>query len=78
MNNSQALKRKKGSVYNLYAHIVFVTKYRKKVLNKLLLNRIETIFKEILQQEHSQLVEFSGESDHIHALIPGCQDRCRL
>ena len=38
------------SVYKLNAHIVFVTKYRKKAINQEILERLHIIFKETLDK----------------------------
>ena len=57
------------SVYKLTAHIVFVTKYRKKAINLERLKRLEAIFEETLNKWDCQLVEFNGESDHVHLLV---------
>jgi putative transposase len=62
---------KKGfrGVYRLTAHIVFVTKYRKKAINQEILTRLEQIFSETLLKWRSELLEFNGESDHVHLLV---------
>ncbi len=62
---------KKGwrSVYSLTAHLVLVTKYRRKVINSAILSRLNEIFKDTLEKWDSQLVEFNGEPDHVHLLI---------
>ena len=57
------------SVYKLTAYIVFVTKYRKKAINLERLKRLEAIFEETLNKWDCQLVEFNGESDHVHLLV---------
>ncbi|MBW4566196.1 MAG: IS200/IS605 family transposase [Mojavia pulchra JT2-VF2] len=57
------------SVYSLTAHIVFVTKYRKKVINELMLSRLADIFKDTCIKWECTLVEFNGEVDHVHLLI---------
>ncbi|MGF1490580.1 MAG: IS200/IS605 family transposase [Prochloraceae cyanobacterium] len=57
------------SVYKLTAHIVFVTKYRKKAINLERLKRLEAIFEETLNKWDCQLVEFNAESDHVHLLV---------
>ena len=38
------------SVYKLNAHVVFVTKYRKKAINFEILNRLKVIFKETVNK----------------------------
>lgn len=57
------------SIHSLTAHLVFVTKYRKKIITKEILARIEEIFKSVLEKWDSELIEFNGESDHVHLLI---------
>jgi putative transposase len=57
------------SVYSLTAHLVFVTKYRRKVINSAILSRLNEIFKDTLKKWDSQLVELNGEPDHVHLLI---------
>lgn len=57
------------SVYKLTAHIVFVTKYRKKAISPEILNRLKEIFNDTLNKWECNLIEFNGESDHIHLLI---------
>ena len=57
------------SVYKLNAHIVFVTKYRKKAINQEILERLNVIFKETLDKWGCQLNDFNGESDHCRLLI---------
>ena len=57
------------SVYKLTAHVVFVTKYRKKAINKQILKRLEEIFWQTLEKWDCSLVQFNGEEDHVHLLI---------
>jgi putative transposase len=56
-------------VYKIHLHIVFVTKYRKKVITADILKRLEYIFSLLCQNQKSELIEFGGESDHVHLLI---------
>jgi putative transposase len=46
-----------------------VTKYRKKVINKEVLSRLEQIFRDTCFKWESSVVEFNGEEDHVHLLI---------
>ncbi|NEN92959.1 MAG: IS200/IS605 family transposase [Okeania sp. SIO3H1] len=57
------------SVYSLTVHIVFVTKYRKKVITSEILPQLHKIFDETCQKWECGLVEFNGEVDHVHLLI---------
>ncbi|WP_293145944.1 IS200/IS605 family transposase, partial [Okeania sp. SIO3I5] len=55
--------------YSLTVHIVFVTKYRKKVIASEILPQLHKIFDETCQKWECELVEFNGEADHVHLLI---------
>ena len=57
------------SVYALTAHLVLVTKYRKKVINQAIHARLADIFQETCSKWETSLVEFNGEVDHVHLLI---------
>ena len=65
----QKVKRGRHSAYTLHCHIVFVTKYRRKVLGTIHLSRLRQIFAEICTRFESELVEFNGEPDHVHLLV---------
>ena len=56
-------------VFELHAHIVFVPRYRKKVFDADALERFKRMFRIILADFESDLVEFNGETDHVHLLI---------
>ncbi|NCR47024.1 MAG: IS200/IS605 family transposase [Microcystis aeruginosa SX13-01] len=57
------------SVYKLTAHIVFVIKYRRKAINNEILVRLKEIFASTLSKWESVLLDFNGESDHVHLII---------
>ena len=63
------LKKERHSVSSLKIHLVFVTKYRKKILTKASLDVIEKSFMEVAKKMDFDIVEFNGESDHVHLLI---------
>ena len=63
------LKTRHHCVYALNYHLVLVTKYRKKCLTGTMLKVIEQSFKDRLLSRDGELIEFNGESDHIHALL---------
>jgi len=62
-------KSSSHAVYAIKLHIVLVTKYRRKILTDELLDYLETAFSEILSAWRCTLVEFGGESDHVHLLV---------
>ena len=56
-------------VFQLHVHLVFMTRYRKKIFNQDAINRLEVIFTKVCTDFESQLVEVNGEADHIHLLV---------
>lgn len=56
-------------VYRINLHIVFVTKYRRKVITADILKRLEEVFSRLCENQKSKLVEFGGEADHVHLLV---------
>ena len=56
-------------VFKNFAHLVFVTKYRRNVINKKMLKRMNFLIDETCKQMDCELIEFSGEDDHIHIMI---------
>jgi putative transposase len=63
------LNRRRHSVSALHVHLVFVTKYRRKVFDRDALNRIKKLFADICLQVNADLVEMDGERDHVHLLV---------
>lgn len=57
------------AVFNLTVHMVFVTKYRRKVINQDLMVKLKQVFESVLESWNSQLIEFNGENDHVHLLV---------
>lgn len=57
------------AVYNLTVHLVFVTKYRRKVLSEAMIHRLNEVFGSVAQKWDSKVIEFKGESDHVHLLL---------
>jgi putative transposase len=48
---------------------VFVTKYRKEVITSDILKDLEKILSRLCKNAKSELIEFKGESDHVHLLV---------
>lgn len=53
----------------LHAHLVFVTKYRRKVFTDAMLTFCEHTMAGVCAELGSKLVEFNGEADHVHLLV---------
>jgi putative transposase len=62
-------RRERHSVTDLKMHLVCVTKYREAVLTDESLTLIESSFREVAMKMNFQVLEFNGESDHVHALL---------
>lgn len=64
------ITRTPSRCYSLKYHLVLVTKYRHKCINKEILTRLEDIARNIFETNYKcTLIEMSGESDHIHMLF---------
>jgi putative transposase len=53
----------------MHVHLVFVTKYRRNVFTKQILDELRIIFTDICTDFEACLVEFEGEGDHVHLLV---------
>jgi putative transposase len=69
VSHTQALHRNSNAVYRLVYHLVLVTKYRRKVLTGPMLDRATAILASLCKAWDGQLLECSGEVDHVHALL---------
>ncbi len=59
----------RSCTFKVFLHLVFVTKYRKKVFTKTMLKRTKELFSETAEQMEAELLEFNGEYDHVHLLV---------
>ena len=62
------ISRARG-VSDLKAHLVLTTKYRQRVLTGEMIDRLGEILKDLLLKWDSRVVDFNGESDHVHPLF---------
>lgn len=53
----------------LHAHLVFVTKYRRRVFTDAMLTFTENTMRSVCADLNAELVEFNGESGHVHLLV---------
>ena len=63
------LDTNKHSVYLLYYHLVLVVKYRKKVIDDRISNRLKEIFEYIQLNYNITLIEWNHDKDHVHILF---------
>lgn len=66
---SPTYRRHRHSVSQPRAHPVFVTKYRRQVLNAAMLAHCETIARDVCARLGTELAEAGGEADHVHLLV---------
>lgn len=59
------------SVFKLHYHLILCTKYRKKVIDNTISDRLKTIFESIAQNYNISLEEWNHDVDHIHVLFRG-------
>lgn len=69
MSNDNDIRHGRHCVFQLHAHLVFVTKYRRGVFDGDALNRLRTIFAKVCADFEAELVEMNGEDDHVHLLV---------
>jgi putative transposase len=55
--------------HRLKVHLVFIPKYRKRVLRGELVQTIKTLFYEAAEVNNWNIEEFAIEPDHIHMLL---------
>lgn len=53
----------------MHVHLVFVTKYRRGVFTKAILDDLKDIFAKVCADFEAELVECDGEDDHVHLLV---------
>jgi len=63
------LTRGRHSVTSLNAHLVFVTKYRRKVFTNESLDYLKECMEEVGRKMNFEIIEFNGEADHVHVLV---------
>ena len=63
--------RRPHSKYLILYHIIFVTKYRRKILNII---DIASIFRQIELVSNFKIVEIGVDTDHVHLLIQSVPD----
>lgn len=53
----------------MHVHLVFVTKYRRNVLDGNAIEHLRSIFSKVCGDFEANLKEFDGEDDHVHLLV---------
>ena len=59
----------RSCIFKNNVHLVFVTKYRRGVFTKEMLERLRSVIDETCEQMDCEMLEFGGEDDHIHIMV---------
>lgn len=57
------------SVFSLNYHLILVVKYRKKIINDTISNRLKEIFDKISSSYNITVMEWNHDIDHVHILF---------
>jgi putative transposase len=69
MKKNNDIQHGRHCVFLMHIHLVFVTKYRREVFTKEILDELRLIFCSVCKDFEAELVEFNGEDDHVHLLV---------
>ena len=69
MATASEIRTGRHCAFSLHCHLVFVTKYRHRVFRAEHLDRLEQIMSAVCADFECELVEFNGESNHVHLLV---------
>ena len=69
MDYASDYRRGRSVVYALHVHLVFVTKYRRRVLDEAATATLRTIFARVCEDFGAELRACDGEDDHVHLLV---------
>ena len=63
------MRKGSHSVYDIQYHIVWVTKYRKKILGGAISRRLREIIRQTCEKNNIKIIRGNIRKDHIHMLI---------
>ncbi|WP_406357622.1 IS200/IS605 family transposase [Streptomyces sp. NBC_01635] len=69
MAEMQEIRTGRHCVFVMHVHLVFVTKFRHGVFTDDHLVRMEEIMRSVCADFECELVEFNGETSHVHLLV---------
>ncbi len=65
----QNYRKTSHSVYDIKYHVVWITKYRKPVLGKVIGERLRDLIRQICESMEIQIVKGHVSKDHVHLLV---------
>lgn len=63
------IRKGSHSVFSVQLHFLFVTHYRRQALTEKMLIRLKEMINQVATKMDCILIEFNGESDHVHILL---------
>jgi putative transposase len=69
MRIASDIRHGRHCVFQLHVHLVFVTKYRRRVFDRDAIERLRVIFSKVCTDFEAQLVGIDGEDNHVHLLV---------
>ena len=63
------MKQGRGYVYDLYFHIIWCVKYRKRILKDEIKDDFISIVTKICNDNDFEIVEINTDEDHVHLLL---------
>ena len=63
------LRRTRHAIYELKYHFVWIPKYRRKVLNREIKEKLKEIFLQIVEEYDCEIIEQWVMSDHVHLFL---------
>lgn len=69
MDDLQDIRQGRHCVFAMHVHLIFVTKYRRKVFDGDAVDHLRQHFSRVAEDFGAVLVEMNGEGDHVHLLV---------
>ena len=69
MSDDNEIRHGRHCVFKMHVHLVFVSKYRRKVFDGDAIDRLRRMFAKVCTDFEASLVEMDGGSDHVHLLV---------
>ena len=69
MTLDNEIRHGRHCVFKMHVHLVFVSKYRRKVFDGDAVERLRRLFAGVCANLESSLVEMDGEDNHVHLLV---------
>ena len=69
MSIETQIRKGRHCVFAIHAHLVFVTKYRKRVFTSESLDILKEVMQKVCDDFGVELAAFEGENNHVHLLV---------